>query len=683
MADNTDSENLNRLRIEELRSQLSKHNILYYQENSPEALDSEYDAMMRELRDLETQYPQYSDPASPTQLVGAPPSKKFTSVTHKLPMLSLANAFNKDEFQSWNERISKLLTTNIDFVCELKYDGLAISAIYENGNLIQGATRGDGNKGEDVTDNLKTIKHLPKTLTGAYPSVLEVRGEVVFPISDFREFNTARSVDGLPEYTNPRNAAAGALRQLDPDETAKRPLDIFIYGLGYTNSTLPYTTQLESLEYLAQLGFNINEHNMLANSVDQVIKYYSSCLEIQGGLNYACDGVVVKVNRLDFQRHLGTVGREPKWAIAFKFPSEQKETTLLDIKFNVGRTGSINPYAIFDPVIIGGANIRQATLHNEDYIRSKDLRIGDTVIVERAGEVIPQVVQSITKKRDGTETQLIMPTPCPVCNHMIFSHEDEAMSYCVNSRCTAQLSKMVEHFVSKGAMDIQGLGPKQIQVLMAENLIEDASDLYDLKNHQDRAMTIERIGETSLDNLLTAINESLQQPLARVLTALGIKHVGPEVAELLSNRFQTIDKIIQASETEIISISGIGPRISSSISSYFSNPSNIKLINKLRSAGLTLETDNVDQIDKQVLVNKTFVVTGRMENFSRTEIQNKIKALGGKVTSNVSKKTDFVVVGSDPGSKLDQANLLEINILDETQFGDLLQSLLLNYDQLQ
>tara|TARA_Y100001936_G_C16086581_1_gene682194 strand:+ start:1433 stop:3478 length:2046 start_codon:yes stop_codon:yes gene_type:complete len=681
MAEKTDSDNLNRLRIEELRSQLNKHNILYYQKNSPETLDSEYDFLMRELRELEMLYPQYANSDSPTQLVGAPPSKRFKSVTHKLPMLSLANAFNNDEFLSWNERLSKLLTAETDFVCELKYDGLAISAIYENGNLIQGATRGDGTKGEDVTNNLKTIESLPQTLSGSYPSVLEVRGEVVFPISEFNLFNAARAADGLPEYTNPRNAAAGALRQLDPNETAKRPLDVFIYGLGYTDSNLPYATQLDSLDYLSQLGFNINENNLLVKSTDQVMEYYSSCLAKQPNLNYACDGIVVKVNRLDFQRHLGTVGREPKWAIAFKFPAEQKETTLLDIRFNVGRTGSINPYAILDPVQISGANIKQATLHNEDYIRSKDLRIGDRVVIERAGEVIPQVVKSITTKRDGTEIELIMPKTCPVCNHMIFSDEDEALSYCVNSLCSAQLSKMVEHFASKGAMDIQGLGPKQIQVLMAENLIKDASDLYDLKNQQDRAMTIERIGETSLDNLLNAINESMQQPFERVLIALGIRHVGPEVAELLSNRFQNVDKLIDASEPDFVSIPGIGPRISSSILSYFSNPSNIKLINKLRNAGLNLKTETTEQVDKQILLNKTFVITGRMDNFSRAEIQNKIKALGGKVSSSVSKKIDYVVVGSDPGSKLDQANSLQINILDETQFSELLQSLLLNYDQ--
>ena len=680
MTEKTDSKNLTRLRIEELRSQLNRHNSLYYQENSPEILDSEYDSLLRELKELEQQHPQYSSSSSPTQRVGAPPAKRFTTVMHKLPMLSLANAFNKDEFLSWNERISKLLSSKMDFVCELKYDGLAISATYENGNLVKGATRGDGNKGEDVTNNLKTIKRLPLKLSGTYPSVLEVRGEVVFPISEFKKFNFARSADGLTEYTNPRNAAAGALRQLDPTETAKRPLDVFIYGLGYFDGDVLCETQVDSLEYLSNLGFNINEHNLLVNSVEEVIEYYSRCVDIQTKLNYACDGVVVKVNRLDFQRHLGAVGREPRWAIAFKFPSEKKETTLLDIKFNVGRTGSINPYAILKPVQIGGANIRQATLHNEDYIRSKDLRIGDSVIIERAGEVIPQVIHAVTHKRDGSETELMMPTQCPTCNHPIFSSHDEAMSYCVNSRCPAQLSKMVEHFVSKGAMDIQGLGPKQIHMLMAENLIEDAADLYDLKNHQDRAMEIERIGETSLDNLLTAIDESRKQPLERVLTALGIKHVGPEVAELLSQRFQNIDAIIEASETEIQNISGIGPKIASSLLSYFSNLSNTKLVNKLREAELKLETENAYHPEKQVFVNKVFVVTGRMESFSRTEIQNRIKTLGGKVTSTVSKKTDFLVVGSDPGSKLDQAHLLEINIVTENQFIDLIQDLLLNND---
>ncbi|PZC46769.1 MAG: DNA ligase (NAD+) [Chloroflexi bacterium] len=678
MTEKIDSENQPRIRIEELRSQLNKHNILYYQENSPNALDSEYDSMMRELKSLEEQYPQHAISDSPTQLVGSPPSKRFRAVTHKLPMLSLANAFNQDEFLSWKERASKLLTNELDFVCELKYDGLAISAIYEKGNFVQGATRGDGNKGEDVTDNLRTIKHLPLNLSGNYPSVLEVRGEVIFPISNFKEFNITRSADGLSEYTNPRNAAAGALRQLDPAETAKRPLDIFIYGIGYVEGNLPCETQYQSLEYLFDLGFNINEHNKLVNSTDGVIEYYSEYVEAQTKLNYACDGVVAKVNRIDFQKHLGEIGREPRWAIAFKFPSEQKETTLLDIKFNVGRTGSINPYAVLKSVQIAGANIKHATLHNEDYIRSKDLRIGDSVIVERAGEVIPQVVHSIPSKRTGIETELKMPTNCPVCNHVIFSSKDEALSYCINSSCHAQISKMVEHFVSKGAMDIQGLGPKQIQVLMTEKLIEDVSDLYDLKNHKDRAMEIQRIGETSLDNLLTAINESRQQPLERVLTALGIKHVGPEISELLSQRFQNIDSVIAASEIEIQNVPGIGPRISSSILSYFANTSNIKLINKLRVAGLNLEAANTYRLENQVFLNKIFVVTGRMENFSRTEIQNRIKTLGGKVTSTISKKTDFIIVGSDPGSKLDQAHLLQITTLNETQFIGLIQSLLLN-----
>ncbi len=680
MVEKTDSENLARKRIEELRSQLNKHNILYYQQDSPQTSDAEYDAMMRELMALETQHPSFASRDSPAQRIGAPPSKGFATITHKQQMLSLANAFNQEEFVAWNERVAKLLTNKLEFVCELKYDGLAVSMTYENGNLVKGATRGDGKKGEDVTNNLKTVNHLPLNLSGGYPSILEVRGEVVFPISDFNEFNVNRSSDGLTPYANPRNAAAGALRQIDPSETAKRPLDIFIYGIGHVNDQIPPQTQYELLDYLSALGFNINEHNDLVDSPSKVIDYYLNFLEMREDLDYICDGVVVKVNRLDYQRHLGQIGREPRWAIAFKFPSEQKETTLINIKFNVGRTGSINPYAVLDPVQIGGATIKQATLHNEDYIRTKDLRIGDTVIIERAGEVIPQVIRAISSKRSGREKKLQMPTECPICNHLIFSSKDEAMAYCINSACPAQTNKMIEHFVSKGAMDIHGLGPKQINVLISKGLISDAADLYDLKNHQDKTITIDRIGETSLDNLLTAIDTSRRQPMEKVLTALGIKHVGPEVAELLSQRFLNIDEIIRSSDSDIQNIPGIGPKISSSIVTYFADPSNLELINKLRLAGLNLENVNTDILEKQVLSDKVFVVTGRMENFSRTDIQNRIKALGGKVTGKVTKKTDFVIMGSDPGSKLNQANLLEIDILTETEFIDLIQSLLSNND---
>ena len=676
MFDSTDSASETLARIEHLRAEIGRHSALYYQHDAPEISDAAWDALMRELRDLEAEHPELVTPDSPTQTLGSAPSAGFAEVAHPVPMLSLGNAFNAEELAAWHQRASRLIGDEFEMVCELKYDGLAIAATYEDGRLTRGATRGNGRIGEDVTANLRTIDNLPKRVSGAFPPLFEVRGEVLFPISEFENFNRRREREGLAVYANPRNSAAGSLRQIDASVTAERPLDIYMYGLGYPEGEIPAGTHYETLRYLADLGFNVNPNNQLVCSVDEAVYYYQLWLETKDALDYACDGVVVKVNRLDYQRHLGHVGREPRWAIAYKFPAEQKETLLADIRFNVGRTGSINPYAVLEPVVINGATVRQATLHNEDYILSKDLRKGDRVIVERAGEVIPQVVRSIPERRTHQLDEFEMLTECPSCRHDVVRPEGEAMTYCVNARCPAQLTRLIEHFVSKGAMDIDGLGEKQVGMLLESELIEDAADIFALGGMREQLLSMERMGETSVANLLAAIDASRSRPLARVLVALGIGFVGEEVADILARRFRTMDGLIAASAEDMLAVPGIGPKIAASVASYFSEPSNLAMVEKLREAGVNLEDEERGESQEQILAGLRFVVTGRLQRFSRSGIQDRIKDLGGSVSGSVSKRTDYLVVGEDAGgSKLDSAGEMGVVTLDEDGFLDLVRTL--------
>ena len=676
MFDSTDSASETLARIEHLRAEIGRHSALYYQHDAPEISDAEWDALMRELRALEAEHPELVTPDSPTQTLGSAPSTGFAEVAHPVPMLSLGNAFNAEELAAWHQRASRLIGDEFEMVCELKYDGLAIAATYEDGRLTRGATRGNGRIGEDVTANLRTIDNLPKRVSGAFPPLFEVRGEVLFPISEFENFNRRREREGLAVYANPRNSAAGSLRQIDASVTAERPLDIYIYGLGYPEGEIPAETHYETLRYLADLGFNVNPNNQLVCSVDEAVHYYQLWLETKDALDYACDGVVVKVNRLDYQRHLGHVGREPRWAIAYKFPAEQKETLLADIRFNVGRTGSINPYAVLEPVVINGATVRQATLHNEDYILSKDLRKGDRVIVERAGEVIPQVVRSIPERRTRPLAEFAMLTECPSCGRDVVRPEGEAMTYCVNARCPAQLTRLIEHFVSKGAMDIDGLGEKQVGMLLESELIEDAADIFTLGDMREQLLSMERMGETSVANLLAAIDASRSRPLARVLVALGIGFVGEEVADILARRFRTMDGLIAASAEDMLAVPGIGPKIAASVASYFSEPSNLAMVEKLREAGVNLEDEERGESQEQILAGLRFVVTGRLQRFSRSGIQDRIKDLGGSVSGSVSKRTDYLVVGEDAGgSKLDSAGEMGVVTLDEDGFLDLVRTL--------
>lgn len=663
-------------RVRWLRDELNRHNYLYYVLNAPEISDAEYDSLMQELRQLEEQHPELRTPDSPTQRAGAEPAREFAQVRHVFPVLSLANAFNDEDFMAWHRRVANLLERDdFDMVCELKYDGLAVVLVYEDGVFVQGATRGDGYVGEDVTQNLRTIKTLPLRVYGKpggrpVPRRFEVRGEVYFPKSLFQRLNQELIAQGKAPYANPRNTAAGSLRQLNPRITASRPLNIYIYaGVAYSRGDLP-DNQWDTLAYLKELGFRVSPDIRLARTPDEALDYYRYWHEKVTGLDYDCDGVVVKVNRYDYQNHLGVVGREPRWAIAYKFPATQAVTKLLKIEVNVGRTGTINPYAVLEPVNVSGVTVKQATLHNEDYIRSRDIRIGDWVTVERAGEVIPQITSVIVNRRTGEEQEFRMPTECPSCKQPTVRPEGEAMWYCVNSACPAQLKRLVEHFASKGAMEIEGLGEKWGAVLIEKGLIKDVADIFRIK--KEDLLQLERMGEKSASNLMGSIERSKSRPLARVIAALGIRHVGSEVAELLARHFRSIAALMNATEDEL-RIPGVGPKIAAGIAAYFRNETNRKVIEKLRQAGVRLADEApAGNHRAQPLAGLRFVVTGRLQNFSRSQIEDKIKQLGGAVSSSVSRKTDYLVAGEDPGSKLADAQSLGVRVISEQEFLNLI-----------
>ena len=653
-------------RAKALRADLNRHNYLYHVLDRPEIDDGQYDDLMGQLRQVEEEHPELATPDSPTRRVGAEPAEGFDEVRHPLPMLSLSNAFDEDELSAWHGRVANLLErTDFEMVCELKYDGLAVALTYENGMLVRGATRGNGTVGEDVTANLRTVRSVPLRVLGDAPVLFEVRGEVYFPRSRFVRFNQERIARDLPAYATPRNTAAGSLRQLDPRATAERPLDIFVYGLGYAEGESP-PTHWETLAYLKGLGFKVNDNNRLVNTTDEVAGYYKGWLEAAEELDYDCDGVVVKVNRFDYQRHLGVVGREPRWATAYKFPATRAVTRLLRIETNVGRTGSINPYAVLEPVNVAGATVKQATLHNEDYIRSKDLREGDWVVVERAGEVIPQIVSVITDRRTGDERPFEMPRSCPSCGEPVVRPEGESTTLCVNPACPAQLVRLLEHFVGKGAMDIEGMGGKTGVMLIENGLVKDVADLYYLR--REDLLALERMAEISVSNLLAAIESSKERPLARVLVGLGIGHVGSEVAELLARQFRTVEALTEATEEGLTAVPAIGPKIASSIVAYLANPANQAVIERLRRAGLRMEDDAPASDGQQPLAGLRFVVTGRLQNLSRSQIEDNIKSLGGAVSGNVSRNTSYLVVGEEPGSKLADARRLEVAVLSEEQF---------------
>lgn len=658
-------------RVEELRSLISYHDYRYYVLDSPEISDAEYDGLMQELRSLEERFPQLIAPDSPTQRVSGQPVEAFGIVQHRLPLLSLANAFNEDDLRAWHRRAVALSgRDNFALVCEPKMDGLAVALVYEGGRFVQGATRGDGWRGENITENLRTIRSIPLNVGKDAPSRFEVRGEVYMTKKGFERLNEERAREGQPLFANPRNAAAGSVRQLDPRVTARRPLDIFIYALGWSEDSVP-RSHWESLKWLASLGFRINPGNRLVRTIDEAQEVGRELLEQRERLDYDIDGMVVKIDDMDLHDRLGAAGREPRWAIAYKFPAIQATTKLIDIGVNVGRTGSLNPYAILEPVRVGGVTIKLATLHNEDDIRRKDIRIGDTVIVQRAGDVIPQVVGPVVSLRTGQEREYRTPERCPACGAPVYREEGEAMSYCPNTACPAQAFRQLEHFVSRGAVDIEGIGEKLAAALMQAGLVKDPADVYYLKMEQ--LVGLERMAEKSARNVLDAIEASKERPLSRVIFALGIRHVGSEVAEILAQEYGSLDALANATVEELQSIPGIGPKIAESIHAYFQAEGNRRLIEKLRRAGVRLESERAGRPAEGPLRGQQFVITGTLSSFSRTEAEERVERLGAKASSSVTRKTDYLVVGENPGSKLQKAQQYGTKTLSEKEFLELLR----------
>ena len=673
-------------RAEALRRKLNYHNHRYYTLDAPEIGDGQYDALMRELRQIEAEYPELLTADSPTQRVGGEPSPAFAEVEHSRPMLSLGNAFDFDELAAWHKRITGLLDgADFDMVCELKIDGLAVNLTYENGVLVQGATRGNGVTGEDVTRNLRTIRTIPLTLEGFVPPILEVRGEVYLPIEEFRRLNREREERGEPLYANPRNTGAGTIRQLDPKVTAARNMQIWVYSLNSTEGMGFIEGHWEALEWLKNAGFRINPENRLCHSLEEVEDYYRHWLERRHDLPYETDGVVVKVSPLAMQERLGVVGREPRWAIAYKFPAERAITRLISIGINVGRTGSLNPYAVLEPVVVSGATVRHASLHNEEDIQRKDIRVGDTVVIERAGDVIPQVVGPVLAGRASDAQVFRMPERCPVCETSVVKNEDDAMHRCPNPSCPAQFFELLKHFVGKNAADIDGLGERWCGILIEQGMVSDLADLYSLE--KDKLLELERMGDKLATKIMTNIEASKNRPLPRMLFALGITHVGAEVADLLSHNYIGIEELSQAAGEDLTAIEGVGPKIAESIVSWFETRDNRAVVDKLLAAGVQLKQDSLPAAvaampsEDAPFAGLTFVVTGTLSNFSRKDAETQIKALGGKVTSSVTKKTGYVVVGESPGSKAATAEKLGTPILDEDAFLRLLESPMSVYTQ--
>jgi len=660
-------------RIQQIRDQINYHNHRYYVLDSPEISDADYDRLMVELRKLEDANPELVTPDSPTVRVGAEPVSAFGIVEHPQPLLSLGNAFSDEDVDNWYRRVSNILgNAETEFVCELKIDGLAVAATYKDGYLETGATRGDGYRGENITQNIKTINSIPLSVPEDAPKRFEVRGEVYLSKRGLKKLNEEREKEQQPLFANTRNAAAGSLRQLDSRITARRPLDIFIYQLGWAEGRQVPDTHWEILNYLKSLGFKINPNIARVKTLEEAKDYYHRWVEQREGLDYDADGVVIKINSIAQQTELGAVGHEPRWAIAYKFPAVQGVTKLNEIRINVGRTGSLNPYAVLEPVQVGGVTIKQAALHNEDYIHGKDIRINDWVTIQRAGEVIPEIVGPIVSRRTGEEKIFNMPERCPICGAEVIRPEGEAMHRCTNIACPAQALEKIKHFVSRGAMDIDGIGDKLSQNLFNEGLITDAGDLYSLKDKKETLINLEKMAEKSVSNMLDSIEKSKGRPLDRVIFAIGIMHIGDETASLLVQYFNSIDELSRASREQLMEIPSIGPKIADSINAFFRQDRNLKVLDKLRTAGVKLESE-VKKREDMPLAGEEFVITGKLGTLSRLEAEGKIKALGGKAASDITRKTTYLVVGADPGSKLARAQALNVPQLNEEQLIKILE----------
>lgn len=659
---------------DKLRREIRHNEYLYYVLDAPEITDAEYDRMMVRLRELEARYPDSIPADSPTQRVGGRASSQFTEVRHLEPLLSLGNVFSAEELRAFDERVRSGLPagSKVEYVMEPKIDGLACSLIYENGKLVRAATRGDGVVGENVTANVRTIRSIPLTLKvpdgETVPELLDVRGEVYMPRQAFMRLNEQRAERGESEFANPRNAAAGSLRQLDPQVTASRSLSFFAYYLVGEGAQPKHS---ESLALLAHYGFKVSENYKVVENIDEAIKYIGDFNELRQGLSYDTDGAVIKVNDVYQQRILGATGKDPRWATAYKYPPEQAETTLEDIDWRVGRTGVLTPTAVLTPVKLSGSVISRATLHNEDFIRAKDIRIGDRVVINKAGEIIPEVLRVVVEKRTGDEKEVEIPSVCPECGWRVERQGEEAAIRCTNPHCPALGREGLIHFVSRDAMNIDGCGPSVINALLDAGLVRDAADLYSLR--KDDLLKLERMGEKSADNLLAALAESKKNELDKLLFALGIRHVGAKVARILATEFGSMEKLQQAQPEELAQIRDIGDKIAESVVTWLNVPANIDLVERLAAAGLTMTFTPTASQEDNPFFGKTLVFTGTMPTLGRAEAKTMAQDVGAKVSGSVSKKTDYVIAGAEAGSKLEKAQQLGVTIIDEAEFLRLLK----------
>lgn len=659
---------------DKLRREIRHNEYLYYVLDAPEITDAEYDRMMVRLRELEARYPDSIPADSPTQRVGGRASSQFTEVRHLEPLLSLGNVFSAEELRAFDERVRSGLPagSKVEYVMEPKIDGLACSLIYENGKLVRAATRGDGVVGENVTANVRTIRSIPLTLKvpegEAVPELLDVRGEVYMPRQAFMRLNEQRAERGESEFANPRNAAAGSLRQLDPQVTASRSLSFFAYYLVGEGAQPKHS---ESLALLAHYGFKVSENYKVVENIDEAIKYIGDFNELRQGLTYDTDGAVIKVNDVYQQRILGATGKDPRWATAYKYPPEQAETTLEDIDWRVGRTGVLTPTAVLTPVKLSGSVISRATLHNEDFIRAKDIRIGDRVIINKAGEIIPEVLRVVVEKRTGDEKEVEIPSVCPECGWRVERQGEEAAIRCTNPHCPALGREGLIHFVSRDAMNIDGCGPSVINALLDAGLVRDAADLYSLR--KEDLLKLERMGEKSADNLLAALAESKKNELDKLLFALGIRHVGAKVARILATEFGSMEKLQQAQPEELAQIRDIGDKIAESAVTWLNVPANIDLVERLAAAGLTMTFTPPASQEDNPFFGKTLVFTGTMPTLGRAEAKTMAQDVGAKVSGSVSKKTDYVIAGAEAGSKLEKAQQLGVTVIDEAEFLRLLK----------
>jgi len=665
-----------RTRVAELRRQLSYHNYRYYVLDSPEISDAEYDALFHELQSIEERHPKLITLDSPTQRVGAEPLDEFENARHRLPMLSLANAFDEDELRAFDERVKRHLGLSaeetIDYLAELKVDGLAVSLTYENGIFTRGATRGDGATGEDITQNLRTVRAIPLRMLGDDPpSFIEVRGEVYLDRREFARINREREDEGQPLFANPRNAAAGSVRQLDPSITARRRLDIIVYGTGALEG-LSFERHSEMLDHLVTVGFRASPERALCRGIDEAAAYCRKWQEEHADLNYGADGVVLKVDSLALQSDLGQVSRSPRWAVAYKFPPEEQTTVVKEIFVSVGRTGALTPVAMMEPVVISGSTVQMATLHNEDEVARKDVRVGDTVVVRKAGDVIPEVVSVIESNRTGDERAFVMPDTCPVCGAEAVREEGEAVRRCTGIACPAQINGRIDHFFSRGALDAEGLGPRIIAQLTAKELVRDPADLYFLT--KDDILKLDRMGDTLAQNILDAIAATKRPPLARLISGLGIRNVGGHVSDVLADRFRSLDRLAAATEEELAETMEIGPVIARAVTVFFRQDQTKELLRKLKEAGVSPEAPAAPERAPAggPFAGKTVVFTGALA-IPRSEAEAMLQAQGGRATSSVSKSTDFVVAGDSPGSKFEKARQLGVRVLTEEEFRRMIE----------